>query len=765
MYKKIALLLALAFGTIGNGQMISGTVTEQNGEPIKAANIKILNSTKGTQTNEKGIFSVDLASGTYDFSISAIGFASEIRSITIAEGQNTVWNIILKTKIESLDQVVVTAQRKETKLQRTPIAVTLLDAADLKESRVWSFSDITALAPGLLTTEHGGSTSSLFINIRGVMGLHSQTAVATYVDGVYQFEGFAVPLTFNNVETIEVLRGPQGTLYGRNAFGGVINITTKQPTNTPQGNVSIGVGNFEQQRYQASYGAPIIKDKLFAGVTAQFDQRKGIFTNTVTNDDFDRPQSISAGLNVRYLASDKLRFAFNGRFERNEDIGSYPWVRSDSVLFADPYTIARDRRNIELRNNHSASVKVNYEAKNFDLESITAYQSYTRGFPEFLDVDFSAADIRKAQNDWDVNTYTQELRLSSKYYRESKFDWTLGAFAFLAPKGINENVTITTTPDGESRRERFSRFDNHGIAVFGQATYAISEKFDVTAGLRYDSENRNLEQGRQNVAPNGTISGLQPFTEFENAFDALTPKFILNYKPTEHTILYAQYSRGFRPGGLNAFAPVADDIPFDPEYSNNYEIGIKNTFFDNRLKFNITGFLLQQRDQQVTVIEDAFFLTRNTGNVNNLGAEIEVEALPVKGVQVIWNASLSDAEYKELTVAVAGENIDLSGNKPLFNPPFVSFTALQYTKEFKKDLSVFVRGEHRYMGEHFFNFDNVVRQSPYNIYNARVGVSYKNYELAFWGRNLTEKLYRTWATGVFLLGQPRMYGLTLSADF
>ena len=239
----------------------------------------------------------------------------------------------------------------------------------------------------------------------------------------------------------------------------------------------------------------------------------------------------------------------------------------------------------------------------------------------------------------------------------------------------------------------------------------------------------------------------------------------MNYKPTDKTIVYAQYARGFRPGGLNAFAPNDGDIPFGPEYSDNYEVGIKNTFFGNRLKLNLTGFLLQQRDQQVTVIEDAFFLTRNTGNVDNLGAEIELEALPLRGFQVLWNASLSDAEYRELTVAVAGENQDLSGNRPLFNPPLVSFAALQYTKDFNTHLSAFVRGEHRYMGEHFFNFDNVVRQSPYNIYNARAGVSYKNYELAFWGRNLTERLYRTWATGVFLLGQPRMYGLTLSASF
>ena len=676
-------------------------------------------------------------------------------------------DIILKEQSEALNQVVVTAEKRETVLQRTPIAATVLDAEDLKQTRSWSFSDVTALAPSLLTTEHGGSTSSLFINIRGVMGLHSQTAVATYVDDVYQFEGFAVPLTFNNVESIEVLRGPQGTLYGRNAFGGVINIKTKQPTNTPEGSVSASYGNYEQQRYQASYSAPIIKDKLFAGVTAQFDQREGVYQNTVTNDDFDRPQSISGGLNVRYIANDKLDFTFNGRFERNEDFGSYAWVRSDSLLFAEPYKVGRDRRNIELRNNHSASVKVNYEADNFDIQSITAYQSYERGFPELLDVDFSPANARAAQNDFDINTFTQELRFSSKQNSSSPFNWTLGSFAFIAPNGTRDNATITFTDEGESRAENENRFDNKGIAFYGQGSYTFDDKWDATIGLRYDVENQRLLQELRTVDSDGSVNVTQPFKNFESTFEAFTPKLILNYKPTENTIVYAQYARGFRTGGLNSSAPTEEQVPFNPEYSNNYEIGVKNTFFDNRLKFNVTAFILQQRDQQITVIEDTFFLTRNTGNVDNYGAEIELEALPVKGLQLIWNVSVSDAEYKDLLIAdrATGENIDLSGNKPLFNPPFVSFTAIQYTKEFNSDFSAFIRGEHRYIGEHFFNFDNEIRQSPYNLYNARIGGRYKNFELAFWARNLTERKYRTWGTGVFLLGSPRFYGTTLSYDF
>lgn len=758
------LLVALSMCLKSYTQNISGNVTSENGEAITFASVVVLNSTKGTQTDEEGEFILNLNEGDYQLAISAIGYARVVKWVQLKSSELLSINIILKEKVESLDQVVVTAEKKETALQHTPVAVFVLDAQDIKEYRIWSFSDMSALAPSLQTIEHGGSSSSLFINIRGVMGLHSQTAVATYVDGVYQFESFSVPLTFNNVERIEVLRGPQGTLYGRNAFGGVINIVTKKPTNESNGSVEVGFGNYAQQRYSISYSTPLIKDKLFFGVSALFNQRSGVYTNTNTNDDFDRPQSISGGANLKYLASEKWDLAFNGRFERNEDEGSYAWIRSDSLLFAEPYTVARDRSNTELRNNRNASIQANYRGDTFDFTSITAYQSYERGFPNFLDVDFTGEDLIKAQNDWDIKTYTQEIRFSSAH-TSSPFKWTLGTYGWIAPNGTNINASFRTPEGGGYTAKRNSEFNNRGIAFFGQASYSFTDKLSATAGLRYDSENRKLNQERMTIQQDGTLSNNQPFTVFENSFDAFTPKFILQYQVTTNTMAYAQYARGFRAGGLNAFAPNDSNIPFDPEYSDNFEIGIKNIFFDNRLRLNLTGFYLQQKDQQVTVIEDTFFLTQNTGDMNNLGAELEVEALPFKNLQLQWNASVSDAEYENLTIYSAGENRDFSGNKPLHNPDFSSFLAIQYTKPLGKDASVFVRGEHRYTGSHFFNFDNVIRQSPYNLYNARLGISYKKYELAFWGKNLTEEKYRTWATSVFILGQPRMWGMTLRANF
>ena len=167
----------------------------------------------------------------------------------------------------------------------------------------------------------------------------------------------------------------------------------------------------------------------------------------------------------------------------------------------------------------------------------------------------------------------------------------------------------------------------------------------------------------------------------------------------------------------------------------------------------------------MTVIEGAFFLTRNTGDMNNLGAEVEATALLLPGFQLEWTASASRAEYVRLLTVVDGENRDLRGNEPLFNPGFASFLAGQYTRPLSTEWSVFVRGEHRYTGAYYMNFDNVIEQPAFHVFNARAGVRYRRYELAGWGRNLTNTQYRTWATAVFLLSDPRTWGATFSADF
>ena len=746
-------------------QRLNGRVQTTSAQALGGATVSLLNTNRGTVTTADGTFSLDnVPDGVYTLSISSVGYAAQTRVITVA-GPTSAGTVVLAESDTQLGEVTVTAEKQETDSQRTPVAITSLNARQLQEYRVWSFSDMTALAPSLLTVEHGNSTGSLFMNIRGVMGLHSQTAVATYVDGVYQFETFSVPMQFNNVERVEVLRGPQGTLYGRNAFGGAINIITKKPTNKTEGFAEVDLGNYAQQRYSGSFSTPIVPDKLFLGVSGTFNQRQGIYTNTVTNSAYDRPQSMSGGVNLRYQLSAKWNLDFNGRFERNEDKGSYPWVTSDSLLFANPYHVGRNLANIERRTNVNASVAAHYRGSHVNVDAISAVLDYKKWFPDGFDGDFTPINISTVRSDDHIRTYTQEVRVSSNANEGRPFNWTLGTFLWTAPNGTNVNNTSRTSASGTTIAQRNSLYNNGGVALFGQATYRLTGKLLATAGLRYDNETRKLGQDRNTISASGMVTVVNPYTNFETTFGAVTPKISLSYQLSEATLLYAHYARGFRAGGLNAFAPTFADVAFGPEQSDNYEVGYKNTRLNNRLRVNVAAFYLQQRNQQINIIQDGFFLIKNTGNMNNLGAELEVMTVPAKGLQIDWAASVSNATYASLLVNVQGKNRDQAGKSALFNPPAASFLAVQYRHSVGKSASVFVRGEQRYSGAYYLNFDYAIRQSPYVLYNAKAGVTVNNTELSIWGRNLNDVQYRTWATSLYLLSNPRLWGVTLSSRF
>lgn len=226
-------------------------------------------------------------------------------------------------------------------------------------------------------------------------------------------------------------------------------------------------------------------------------------------------------------------------------------------------------------------------------------------------------------------------------------------------------------------------------------------------------ESRKLARQIDSLAPDGGVFNQVSLTDFRTTFPAFTPKLILNYQLNDRTMVYVQYARGFRVGGLNSSAPTAADIPYGPEFSDNYAIGFTNTFWNNKLRLNLTAFYLQQRDQQVSVNQGSFFLIRNTGDMNNLGAELGALVVPVNGLQVEANASLSHARYSRLTTLdTTFTNADFRSNRPINSPNAASFLAAQYAYMLPKMASVFVRGERRYTGVYYFDFDNAQNRLP-----------------------------------------------------
>jgi iron complex outermembrane receptor protein len=769
--KIIAFILSLLSASVF-AQNITGTVKNDAGQGIAFANIVVLNSQNGIVADKDGKFSLDLKKGKYQLQFSAVGFATKIQQAEVSD-QTLNIEVTLSDNAQTLGEVVVTADKVETSLQKTPIAITSLNSKQLEEYRVWTITDLTALAPSTFTVEHGNSTGSNFLNIRGAMGFSNDQAVATYIDGVYQFDYFSAPLNFNNIERVEILRGPQGTLYGRNAFGGVLNIITKRPTNKTSGFAEVNFGNYGQQRYSIGFNAPLIKDKLFVNAGLQSNGRGAIYSNpTLNTKDFDHHNAYSGNVNLKYLASDKWTIDWNTRYENDKDKGAYPWAATDSAARANPYTVFGNWDNTERRTNFNTSLAVKYFGNSFNFTSITAFVNYHIWLPGRFDYDFGPDQLISFTTWSKQNQFTQEFRFSSPA-NASKFKWTAGAFLF-GEKSKNSSTTYydqdyalfdPTAPYasiGNGKRNAY------GIAFYGQATYAITPAFDVTVGARYDVEHRELTQNSL-FEKDKVVTLLSPDSTAKKTFNAFTPKVILSYKLTDNSMIYGSYAKGFRVGGFN-FGSTTNPT-YNPEKSDNYELGIKNSLLNNRLKINLTAFYFQQKDQQVSTSQDGInYASLNVGDMNNFGLELEASALPAKNLQIDWTASTSNSEYKKLELFDVTTNAvkNYKGNKAINNPALQSMLAVQYGIPFSnsaQNFKAFVRGEFRYIGEYQLDFVNVYHQDAYGLFNARAGVTGNHLDIALWVRNLNDVRYVAYGYGSYMMGTPRMWGVTLTGKF
>jgi iron complex outermembrane receptor protein len=761
---------------------LTGTVTTPEGQPVPFATVAVLNSTVGTTADQIGTFTLaGVPAGRQTVVVSSVGYATRTQVVTVSAGAATPLSFQLPASTASLGEVVVSAQKDETTLQQTPMAVSALGTKQLREYRVWDFKDLSTLAPNLFVIEHGNSTGSNFLNIRGVMGFSNEQAVATYVDGVYQFDYFSAPTQLLNVERIEVLRGPQGTLYGRNALGGVVNIVTRQPTNTPGGYAEASVGNYGQQRYAASAQAPLIKDKLFVSLGGQYGRRQGVFQNLVTGKDFDTQYSWLMTGTLRYVATDRLSLALSAYNEYNHDGGAYPWVPTRQQIEQQPRQIYSNYRNTERRRNLNTSLRATYRLPGVTLTSNTAFQKYTIDLPDGFDFDFTALDLVNFTNYTQQRNFTQELRAASTPGSGQKLSWTVGTFAFRqhtpdTHNSFNLRTDSLLLPENEQRFITAGSALNRGIAGFGQLTYQLTDQLSVTGGLRYDYEKRELVTGTAFGVGNGPVTTTQADTTFTGTYRAWSPKAIVSYQARENVLAYASYARGFRAGGLNTSAPTRAQIPYDPENSDNYELGLKTTLPNQRARVNVALFYLQQRNQQIaTSTNGANSVILNLGTMNNVGAELEAVVLPAKGLELSWNAAYNHARYAKLPLFNYTDSLTQSykGNQPINTPVVSSMLAAQYTYALgtgQQQPAVFVRGEWRYIGAYYFDYYNQDRQQAYGLINARAGVSTRHLELAFWVRNAFDRRYIPYGSlslqsPTYLQSLPRFLGTTLTARF
>jgi iron complex outermembrane receptor protein len=300
------------------------------------------------------------------------------------------------------------------------------------------------------------------------------------------------------------------------------------------------------------------------------------------------------------------------------------------------------------------------------------------------------------------------------------------------------------------------------MAFYGQVTYALTKKANLTAGLRYDYERQSEDVlGEYQHDPDPDPIVIRPDTSGQVSFHALSPKLAFDYSPSGNSMLYAVYSRGFRTGGLTQLSSDPSAPPlvgFRPELSSSYEAGINADVFYTAI---------DNAQVPTLVLPEAITITKNAGKLNNWGTEAELAAAPFKGLTVTCNFGYTHSRFANLELSQNGTAVDLAGKRQVFTPDISSLLAVQYVHRITGGWRALVRGEWKHTGTTWFDLNNTIRQSPYDLYNVRCGVEDGQLELMFWGRNIGNKKFISYAYdfGAFHLGDPATYGVTLAVRF
>jgi len=789
MWKRVCGLFGatLIYFSVFSQQLITiqGNIKDERSNPVSYASVYLLNSHFFAISDTSGKFAIkNIPGGNYILVVSAIGYATINENIQITKESETSLDIQLTDALKQLDEVIVTAEKKEENVQRIASSVSALNAKAINDYRLWNSKDLTAIVPNFYSSNPGDGRN--VTSIRGITSSSYDPAVTTYIDGVNQFTlDTYIPQLFD-VERIEVLRGPQGTLYGRNAMGGVINIITKQPTNQTTGFAEVSAGNYGLQRYTGAIRTPLVKDKLFFGASFLYEKLDGYYTNEIDDSKFDKQHSVGGNYYLKYLVNDRWSVSLNAKHMANRNYGSFTLAPNADAAFADPFKVNQNAVAKLVDNTFNTSLTANYAGTRFNFSSQTSYQSNYRYYATPIDGDFSPLDaitiINNYGKKWNyIKVVTEELRFTSPASSTSRLKWTAGSYLFYQhvpnkqATHFGKDAALVGSPDSNYAIINSTKAKSLGVAFYAQSKYAITNKVSVILGIRYDYQHSKQDvlgeyQPDASLVP---IFETQPDTSASVSYSAFSPKLSVAYHPSSNVDLFATYSRGYRTGGLTQLGADPSQPPlyaYKPEYSDNFELGIKNNFLENKARANISFFYTTITDAQVPtlVLPAAITITKNAGSLTSKGVDAELATTILKGLEATYNVGYTDAKYTKLKLSQNGAEADLSGNRQIFTPGVTSLLVLQYNISLtsSNNLQLIVRGEWSYLGKQYFDLANSIVQSPYNLLNTRIGLKIKHAELYFWERNMTNVKYIAYGYdfGAVHLGNPRTYGFTFRAS-
>jgi len=701
---------------------------------------------------------------------------------------------------DAIAEIVVTAQRRAENLQDVPLSVTALDANTIREAGFTNSLSIGDQVPNLEIKTFGGVPN---LTIRGVgnndFNSSSIGPVSLYRDDVVVASTGSQIFALMDLDRIEVLRGPQGTLFGKNTTGGAIQYFSTLPGDSLEGRARFGYGRFDLFEAETAVSIPL-GEAFGVRVAGLVRRRDGERVNLFNGDKAIDVDEAAARAIFRYHPGDlDVRFSLGGGRDRSDYLENKPLgTMNGANLFgyADPLP-----DNIKFLNfngpsrNHSdnffATLNVAYTFGDFTVKSITGYDDSS--IDNRVDVDGSPVRIDEITFLTDTRQLTQEFQLS---YQGERLNWILGAFAF------DEDFNSRSEADllGEIRAIAIplvteAARDNTSYAVFGQGTYELTDRARLTLGGRYTIDKVRIRHREYLIPglfdaniPDGPEIAFLPLKRDRDTWRAFSWRAALDFDVTEDVLAYASVNRGFKAGGYNIgiVFSEAERTKVDPEYLTSYEAGVKATLFDRRLRFNTSAFFYDYTKLQVLAVSQQgnglpALILDNAADAEIKGLEVEILALPVRGLDLGLNFGVLDAKYKNYTSAaidpVTGGSRDFSGNRLPGAPKFTSSASIQYEFDVGAAHWARVRAEYNYTGKKFYNNaedELISSRGGYGLVNLRaaLGPHDGGWELAAWARNVGDKAYIVDATDLrdfgFIpqyYGERRTYGVELTVRF
>jgi iron complex outermembrane receptor protein len=629
-----------------------------------------------------------------------------------------------------LGTMTVTAQKQEENVQEVSSSITVFNELDIEDKKIESVAEVVDFVPNMMTFDSGQVTFNQ-ITTRGISApsMSGTTSTGMYVDGVPTLSPFGYEEGIIDIERIEVLRGPQGTLYGKNTEAGAINIITRQPNNEFRGKISAEGGSLLSSESgdkltggaALSLSGPIQENKLFFDLAGKYKHKDGFIENTTTGDPEYEQDRLFGRAKLRWTPIDDLDISLLVSHLSYDQDGSSNMnlTENGAAMFGLPAPsyrqVSSNLEGLQEMDIDIQSLKILYDINDtITLTSITSRK--VAKFDGVMDFDYSPAHLMHCFQDGTTDQkLSQELRLDST---SEKLNWLVG---FYYDKDDNDLNLVVTSDIPMMNTTSITNLTGDAYAVFGQVGYSLTQQLRIIGGLRYENQNFELE---------GNI----PANRLDDSWEKISPKIALEYRVTPDIMTYVDISQGYRSGGFNQLATDPQYYSYDEEILWSYEIGMKSLFMDKRIMLNASIFYMDISDMQVEEAIDPYqSWTTNAAEATSKGVELEITARVTDGLSLMGGFGYTDIEFDKFSDARG----NYEGNKNPFAPEYTFNLGAQY----RHTSGFYARADLIGYGEMFFDAANDYSRDPYEIVNAKIGYEANNFDVYLYAKNLFDEKY------------------------